>query len=423
MSHKLRMSAEIGDWLTELCTEDVATATEVGAATVVLLEAPDLPGPALIIDPAASPPPTLERQAAALDAAQQSLQWALREARGVATEAATDVRRAWHDVRELQQGPDHDPAELAARRRRLAGARLFEQKATEHSKRSERDVDAFRAKAEADKARYQAAIAARDLHVDMAAGQAEEAGRTEDNRAAAAADIAQAALSHLQALLAEAPLLAQRITDGSSVTALASAEPGQPEPARAKSEPAGSGQPAPASFAPGLLELRADPLGSDIRLLFAVEPADTVTVLAVLEGERAIQVHRDKALRLASELLTEIRSGQWPPADAASPADTELVFAGSAAFLDRFFASSADAIRRRAAARAGADTLSGLRRRAGLSVAELAKATGIAPERLWFIEDGGLRVAQVREAVACIRALGGQLDLTAAFDGEPHDFI
>ena len=46
MSHKLRMSAEIGDWLTELCADDVAAAAEVGAATVALLRAPDLPGPA-----------------------------------------------------------------------------------------------------------------------------------------------------------------------------------------------------------------------------------------------------------------------------------------------------------------------------------------------------------------------------------------
>ena len=171
MSHKLRMSAEIGDWLTELCADDVAAAAEVGAATVALLRAPDLPGPALVTDPAGNPAPSLAQQAAALDAELQSLEWALRLARAAATEAAADVRRAVHDVRELEQQTQHDPAELAARRRRLAGARLFEQKAAEHGKRSEREVDTFRARAEAAKAQYQTALAARDLHADMAAVQ------------------------------------------------------------------------------------------------------------------------------------------------------------------------------------------------------------------------------------------------------------
>ena len=159
--------------------------------------------------------------------------------------------------------------------------------------------------------------------------------------------------------------------------------------------------------------MRADPLGGDIRLLFAMEPPDTATVLAVLEGEGAVRVHRDKALSLASDLLTEVRSGAWPPAQAASAADIELTFDDSAAFLARFFAASADGIRRRAAARADADTLAELRRRRGVSLADLAEATGITQERLWFIEDGGLRVAQVREVAACIRALGGHLDVSA----------
>jgi hypothetical protein len=411
------MSAEIGDWLTELRTEDVIAATEVGAALVVLMEAPDPPGPALITDPAMSRASSLAHQAAALDSAQQSLQWALRLARIVATDAATDVRRALHDVRELERESDHDRGELASRRRRLAGARLFEQKATEHSERSQREVDAFRARAEAGKARYQAALAARDLHAGVAADQAEAgyAGETsEEERAAAAEGIARAARYHLQVLLAEAPRLVRRISDGTSTTALAADEPGQ----TADTTSADSAEPDSPSLAAGLLEMRADPLGGDIRLLFAMEPPDTATVLAVLEGEGAVRVHREKALGLASDLLTEIRSGEWPPALAAGAAETELTFDDAAAFLDRFFAGSADVIRHRAAARANAASLAELRRRSGVSLADLAEATGITEERLWFIEDGGLRVAQVREAVACIRALGGHLDLTADLAGE-----
>jgi hypothetical protein len=415
VSHKLRMSAEIGDWLTDLCADERAAATEVGAALVTLLEAPDLPGPALVTDPAINPAPTLAQQAAALDAAQQSLQWALRLARTAASEAATDVTKALHDVRELERQPGHDPAELAARRRRLAGARLFEQKATEHSQRSEGEVDAFRARAEAGKARYQTALAARDLQTDMAAAQAEgsRAATTSEDRAAAAEGVARAARHHLQVLVAEAPRLVRRISDGSNATALAAQEPDQ----AAGETPADSPEPGTPSLAPGLLELRADPLGGDIRLLFAMEPADTVTVLAVLEGEGAVHVHRDKALSLASDLLTEIRSGEWPATEAESTADIELTFEDPATFVERFFAETAHVVRHRAAARANAHTLTELRHERGVSVEDLAEATGITQERLWFIEDGGLRVAQVREAVACIRALGGHLDLTAEFDG------
>ena len=45
----------------------------------------------------------------------------------------------------------------------------------------------------------------------------------------------------------------------------------------------------------------------------AVEPADTVTLLAVLDGEDAITEHRAQAIELAGDLLTDIRAGDWPP--------------------------------------------------------------------------------------------------------------
>ena len=37
------------------------------------------------------------------------------------------------------------------------------------------------------------------------------------------------------------------------------------------------------------------------------------TILAVLEGEGAVRVHRDTALSLAGDLLADIRAGKWPP--------------------------------------------------------------------------------------------------------------
>lgn len=413
------MSAEIGDWLTDLRTDDPAAAAEAGAAIVALLDAPVLPGPPLVTDPAEDRQPAPARQAAALDSAQQSLRWALRLARTAATEAAADVSRAATDVRGLERQPHPDQTELAALRRRLAGARLFEQKAAEHSRRSEREVDSFRLRAEAAKARQEAAVAARDLDASSAAVQ--DAGDTrqdsgdaspDDQAAAAAEGLARAATYHIRVLLAEAPRLVSRILDGTGTTADSADKPEPPATAAA----AASGQPDPKAVAPGLLELRADPLGGDIRLLFANEPGDAVTILAVLEGEGAIRVHRDTALGLAGDLLADIRAGEWPPPEGASSGDVELAFPDSASFLDSFFPGQMSAVRQRAAARAGADTIAGLRRRRGLSLADLAAATGITEERLWVIEDDGLRVAQVREAVACIRALGGRLDVIADLD-------
>jgi hypothetical protein len=415
MGRQLRMSAEIDDWLTDLCVSDPAAAAEVGGAIVALLDAPELPGPALVTDPAASPQPTPASQAAALESAQRSLQWALRLARAGTAEAAMDVNRAASDVRELEGRPRHDPAELAALRRRLAGARLLEQKVTEHSQRSEREVDAFRLRAEAARASYDAAIAARSLHADAACGQiADSAGQdTQDDARAVAADgVARAALAHVTALLAEAPRLLQRICDGTRAVADVADAPAPPAPAK----PA---EPGPPAVEAGLLELRADPLGGDIRLLFAFEPPDAVTLLAVLEGEGAVRVHRETALGLAGDLLADIRAGQWPPAEPDGPGDVEVEFADPAAFLDRFFGGSSDTVTQRAAVRASGDTISGLRRQRGFSLADLAAATGISEERLWVIEDGGVRVAQVREAVACLRALGGRLDLAADL-GDGH---
>lgn len=413
MGHRLRMSAEVGDWLTDLCAADPAAAAEVGTAIVALLDAPGPPGSALVTDPAAHPRPTPASQAAALEDVQQSLQAALRLARAAAAEASMDVRRAANEVRELEGEPQHDTTQLAALRRRLAGARLFEQKATEHSRRSEREVDSFRLRAEAAKASYEAAVAARDLHAGAAARQhAGNAGQDTDNDRAVAADgIARAALAHVTALLAEAPLLLRRISDGT--TGVAADEAAPPSSATPAGNDTDNGPP---TVAPGLLELRADPLGGDIRLLFAFEPADAAIILAVLEGEGAIRVYRDTALSLAGDLLADISTGKWPPSEPGGAGDVEVAFADSAAFLDRFFPGESGALRQRAPARASADTISGLRSRRGVSIADLAAATGISEERLWVIEDGGLRVAQVREAVACVRALGGRLDLTADLD-------
>jgi hypothetical protein len=162
-----------------------------------------------------------------------------------------------------------------------------------------------------------------------------------------------------------------------------------------------------------VLELRADALDRDVRLLMAVEPADTVTLLAALDGAAVVAEHYDQAVALASDLLSDIRAGDWPPADALGPADLEVTFADAATFLARFFPADGDAIVRRAADLAVVQTLAELRAGRGVSLDDLAVETGISAERLQAIERDGLRVARVHEATAYVRALGGRLTVTA----------
>jgi len=136
-----------------------------------------------------------------------------------------------------------------------------------------------------------------------------------------------------------------------------------------------------------------------------------MTLLAVLDGADAIAAHRAQAIRLAGDLLTDVRAGDWPPADADAPADTEVTFADSATFLARFFPTQAGAIAAHAASLTAARSASGLR--GSRSLADLARHTGMSEQRLREIEDSGLRDAQVHEAVTYVRGVGGRLTLIA----------
>jgi len=154
-----------------------------------------------------------------------------------------------------------------------------------------------------------------------------------------------------------------------------------------------------------LLELRADPLGTDTRILLAVEPADTVMLLAVLEGPEAVSEHGAEAIRVTSDLLTEIREGGWP-------ADMEVItLADAGALLARFFPADDGRVARRAHVLAATVPLASLRAEQHLTVAELADRSGVEPYRIEAIERDGLRAALVHEAVALARALGARLGL------------
>jgi hypothetical protein len=291
-------------------------------------------------------------------------------------------RKHWATEVEEAESAGRPDEVLAQLRLRQAEAAKREHDLTERSQRLQRDVDAFRTAKEVAKAVYTAAEASLRLRATFT----DEIAADETPADEIAADDAEGE-ARLQAAADELRRLH--------------------EPRRS---------PATAD----VLELRADALGRDVRLLMAIEPADTVTLLAVLDGEEAIAEHHDQAIQLAGDLLADIRAGDWPPADALDAADLEVTFADPSTFLARFFPADTGAIAERAAILGVAQTLAGLRSDQGISLEDLATETGISEARLRVIEARGLRVADVREAVAYVRALGGRLTLTAELaDGAP----
>jgi hypothetical protein len=415
MSYRLRMSAEIGDWLAELSSSEPVTAAEVGAALVAAMSAGELSGLPLVGDITARPAADPADPRAMVDYAYQGLLEELQHMRKARDDAAGAVQDAERQLSQLGSEPGVDPGMLAQLRQRLDDASRELDAATARSQRIQRDVDAFRARKETAKAMYTAAHASLRIRaaVEAAAGMADQVGGNgavagDGSPPAGGDELAKlnqaiaAAEADLQALAARAARTLRK-TSGQS-------GPDAGEPAEDAHQPPSAGP------AIGLLELRADPLGADIRIVAAVEPADTVTLLAVLDGEDAVAEHRDEAIELAGDLLTDIRAGAWPLRDGRRAADVEIAFAEPAAFLGKFFPDNGSVVTDRAAALAAARSLAELRDSRGVTRAVLAGKAGISEQRLRVIEESGLRVAEVHEAVACFRALGGRVELTADLD-------
>jgi hypothetical protein len=392
------MSAELGDWLAELCTSEPASAAEVGAAVTAILDSADPTGLAFIGVPASD---RIDPRAE-VDVLYESLLEAFQQVRRQVAEAASDRLGAERLLAELESDRQGDPAVQAWLRQARDKAKARETEVTKNSRRLQQEIDRFRAAKETAKAMYTAAEAGLRIHDAVEAAATSSVTGEAIRRYPAPGDdepeqlnrALEAAEAQLQAVATEAYQTLRSLTDEAGL--------------QGSHLPTGAAKPVA-----GLLELRADPFGRDVRLLLALEPADTMMLLAVLDGADAIAAHRGQAIRLAGDLLTDVRAGDWPPADADAPADTEVTFADSATFLARFFPTQAGAIAARAAALATARPATGLR--GSMSLADLARHTRMSEQRLREIEDSGLRVAQVQEAVAYVRALGGHLTLTAEF--------
>ena len=389
MSYRLRMSGEIHDWLADLHETDPPAATLVGQALVALMSEGTSPGPPLVVPVAATWPEDL---VAALDASYEHRLDRLKVVRKRAAEAAwlaKDMQAQIDDLesaqarltdrhrRALDEGRKDDAEQagrqLAAAQQDATQARQLLPWITQTEtwlrtrlQRLEQRTDAFRARKELLKAAYTAARAELQVNEEIP-GAADQQATTE-----AVARLRDAA-TEIERELGRQPL---------------------PE---------------------GLLELRPGaPADGEIRIIFAVEPAGTALLIAVLEGRDTARDQYRDAVTLSADVLLEARAGQAPEASARGYDDPR-------SFVEEFFPGQAAEIDVGAAAllaRNRARTLAEQRTRLGLTQTELAERMGIAQDQVAAIERAAPGTTDVRTLVSYVEALGGHLELTADFGGD-----
>ena len=297
----LRMSGEIHDWLVGLRDINPRAARRVAQTLAALMEEGTGLGDPLVVSTAGawpealaealnrSYPENLERRTAARRAAAaaatlvQDIQDQARELESAKAELEDQHRQAVDagKPQEAAQAASH----LAAAQQRAAELQRLLPTVIEARSRLgtinqqlQARVDAFRTRKEVLKATYAAArgtirvheaIAASGLAGDDAGEQQEDTGET---------------INPAQAALADVTALMERELD----------QEGWPE---------------------GLMELRPGaPLHSDIRILFAVEPAATVLLIAVLEGPEVAESQFPEAVMASADMLRRVRAGQAPEA-------------------------------------------------------------------------------------------------------------
>jgi helix-turn-helix protein len=386
MAYRLRMPAEIGDWLAGLAGSAPEAAAEVGAALLALLHADAIPGPPLVIDPD-EPAVGLVDPREALDLTYQHLRENLQLARQEIADTAAHCAELLVTLAE----PDIDPGVRAALQRQLSAARKLETVLHNRGHRLQVLVDAFRAQKETAKALTTAAEG--QARIQQAAAELQQTAGGEPDPLPEQAEIGRAATDSAERAerLQQQAMRLLGISRNSAGTA------------------PGTGADRPES---DVLELRPDPLGTDVRILFAEEPTGTVTLLTVLADAAAVDEHRDAAIGLACELLEHIRDEGWPT--------ESLEFEEGESFVTRCFAGRGPELTARATALGAAISLASLRERAGLAVAELAERASLSEAEVRAIEIRGARHPDIEAVAAYARALGGTLRLTISLDGTDY---
>jgi hypothetical protein len=401
MGYRLRMPAEIGEWLADLAGTEPETGIEIAAALTALINSSEEPGRPLVTRPVPDVPGPDADPRALLDYQYQQLLEALQHIRD---EVADVVAQQWRLQVQLQVA-GLDPAMRTAMERQLAAADELEPLLSKRAQRLQVLVNAIRAEKETAKAFITAAEARTRIedataelerhHVrgHVTAGPGSSAGRLglADEPGPDTDPAARKWTARLEGLVAEAR---QLLAD----------ERDEPDGRATAQRPSAR-----------IRELHADPLGSGARLLFAAEPADTIVLLTVLENAEAVDQHEDAAIDAAAGLLDQICEGGWP----ASGDEPGLEFGDADEFLTRFFPEARAGVVTRAAALAGLTDLAALRAARQLSVAGLAGGAGLRPG-VAAAAEADLQSAEIGAVAAYVRGLGGTLRLTVDLDGEQH---
>ncbi|TDD85933.1 PspA/IM30 family protein [Actinomadura rubrisoli] len=386
------MSEEFHDWLTDLRTHDLPAARLVGEAVIALLdEGPGL-GPPLVVAVGS----TLEARdpAAALDQSyRHQLELLQRIRRGVA-DIATSRKRLELQIDSLEARADKLATqgeraaasgvdglaeqvrmyeavardELADLRGLLLDRQAEEERATLAAQRVQAKVEAFRIRKEAVKDTYIAGRAQADIEEVLT-----EIGEGDGS------------VSDTDEVIAAARSAAESLRDGAKelereALAAGGTPPGRPENSA------------------DLHELRLAALtGQDVRLLFVITPPNTVVLLAA--GDRS----------------------QWR--GPTPPSEDEALSAAYSkqSFLDAFFPDDAPEMTAGAArliARNRVWPLTKLRRRSGLTRAQVAGHMNVQEERVAAVEHAEPGATDIPALAAYVRALGGRLEVVADFGTE-----
>lgn len=331
MGYQLRMSGEIHDWLEQLRTADPARARLVAEALAALAAGGASLGPPLV-RPADPDQPGLAGveldPRAQLDVAYQDQLEQLTAIRRRVTDAATLARQFTTQIGDLgslrvrlaeqhaeasaagetsraeavQQAMSDVDGQLATLRERLPQVTSAEQALVRQSYQQQVRTEELRIRKETLKARYTAAEGEGKVAQATAALDAGLSGEpVPDQGAAPPGSAAAAAQVKLQAIAAEIEDELRRV-----------------------------GQPA---GAPALLELRPQVPAVDAgsvagtSILFAVEPPGTAVLIAVLDGDDAIQEQRADAVAAARDVLRQAPSGRDPELAGHSYPDAGAVLA------------------------------------------------------------------------------------------------
>ena len=286
MGYRLKMSAEIYEWLAELRDSDPPTAILAAQALTALADSGDRLGPPLVT--AVAPRLPSDELESALDQHYQARLESLTAMRRRVAQAATLRKNI-----ELQLTTVERPSDRAGLQQRFAEAMAAEQRLTAESQREQMQLDAFRTRKEVLKAVYTAAEAG--YLIEQAQGAGDDAV-SPGGPVGAAARLDELTSQIEQELGLEAPAV-------------------------------------------GLMELRPGaPADNGIRILFAVEPPGTALLIAVLEGDDAVRDHYRDAVHLASEVLQEARAYRAREEAAHAFGDVQ-------SFLEEFFPGRADELR------------------------------------------------------------------------------